>query len=180
MTSYIQHPLLKEKAVERRMFQLELASTALQASTLVVLPTGLGKTVVALMVLIARLPRGKVLFLAPTRPLVEQHASFLENVLADSSIVASFTGEISPERRREMWEEARIVVSTPQVVENDLLSRRISLRDVSCIIFDEAHRAVGNYAYVYIAERYQREGEDRLVLGITASPGSSLERIEEV
>lgn len=180
MTSYIQHPLLKEKAVERRLFQLELAASALQASTLVVLPTGLGKTVVALMVLIARLNRGKVLFLAPTKPLVEQHASFLENVLADSTIVASFTGEILPERRKEMWEEAKIVVSTPQVIENDLLSRRISLRDVSCIIFDEAHRAVGNYAYVYIAERYGREGTDRLVLGITASPGSSLERIEEV
>jgi len=180
MTSYIQHPLLKEKAVERRMFQLELASSALQRSTLVVLPTGLGKTVVALMVLLARLDRGKVLFMAPTRPLVEQHASFLENVLLDSSIVVSFTGEISPERRKEMWEEARVIVSTPQVVENDLLSRRISLRNVSCIIFDEAHRAVGNYAYVYIAERYQREGDDRLVLGITASPGSSLERIEEV
>jgi ERCC4-related helicase/ERCC4-type nuclease len=180
MTSYLKHPLLREKAVERRMFQLELASTALQRSTLVVLPTGLGKTVIALIVLLARLDRGKVLFLAPTRPLVEQHASFLENVLKDSSIVVSFTGEISPELRKEMWQEARVIVSTPQVVENDLLSRRISLRDVSCIIFDEAHRAVGNYAYVYIAERYQREGNDRLVLGITASPGSSLERIEEV
>jgi len=180
MTSYLKHPLLREKAVERRMFQLELASSALQRSTLVVLPTGLGKTVVALMVLLARLDRGKVLFLAPTKPLVEQHASFLKNVLADSSIVVSFTGEILPERRKEMWEEARVIVSTPQVVENDLLSRRVSLRGVSCIIFDEAHRAVGNYAYVYIAERYQREGIDRLVLGITASPGSSLERIEEV
>ncbi len=180
MTSYIQHPLLKEKAVERRLFQLELAASALQASTLVVLPTGLGKTVIALMVLIARLNRGKVLFLAPTKPLVEQHASFLENVLADSTIVATFTGEILPERRRELWEEAKIVVSTPQVIENDLLSRRISLRDVSLVIFDEAHRAVGNYAYVYIAERYQRERSDRLVLGITASPGSSLDRIEEV
>ncbi|HPR66176.1 MAG TPA: DEAD/DEAH box helicase [Methanothrix sp.] len=180
MTSYLKHPLLREKAVEKRMFQLELASTALQRSTLVVLPTGLGKTVVALIVLLARLDRGKVLFLAPTRPLVEQHASFLENVLLDSSIVVSFTGEISPELRKEKWDFARVIVSTPQVVENDLLSRRISLRDVSCIIFDEAHRAVGNYAYVYIAERYQREGADRLVLGITASPGSSLERIEEV
>lgn len=180
MTSYLEHPMLKEKAVERRLFQLELASTALKASTLVVLPTGLGKTVVALMVLLARLPRGRILFLAPTKPLVEQHASYLESVLRDGSIVVQFTGEIPPDRRREMWDEARIVVSTPQVVENDLLSRRISLRDVSLIIFDEAHRAVGNYAYVYIAERYLREGTDRLVLGITASPGSSLERIEEV
>ena len=180
MTSYLEHPMLKEKAVERRLFQLELASTALKASTLVVLPTGLGKTVVALMVLLARLPRGRILFLAPTKPLVEQHASYLESVLRDGSIVVQFTGEIPPDKRREMWEGARIVVSTPQVVENDLLSRRISLRDVSLIIFDEAHRAVGNYAYVYIAERYLRDGTDRLVLGITASPGSSLERIEEV
>ena len=180
MTSYLEHPMLKEKAVERRLFQLELASTALKASTLIVLPTGLGKTVVALMVLLARLPRGRILFLAPTKPLVEQHASYLGSVLRDGSTVVQFTGEIPPGERREMWENARIVVSTPQVVENDLLSRRIFLRDVSLIIFDEAHRAVGNYAYVYIAERYQREGTDRLVLGITASPGSSLERIEEV
>jgi len=48
------------------------------------------------------------------------------------------------------------------------------------ITFDEAHRSVGNYAYVYIAEKYQFQAKDPLILGITASPGASSEKIEEV
>jgi Fanconi anemia group M protein len=85
-----------------------------------------------------------------------------------------------PEKRVVSWEAARVVASTPQVIENDLLSRRIDLKDVSLVIFDEAHRAVGNYAYVYIAERYAREATNPLVLGITASPGSQSEKIAEI
>jgi len=180
MPSFLEHPLLKPCRVEKRLFQLDLAAKSLKSSTLVVVPTGLGKTVVALMVLLARLEMGKVLFLAPTRPLVEQHASFLKNALQDETALAFMTGETAPEERALTWRRARIVVSTPQVVENDLLSRRIDLKDVSLIIFDEAHRAVGNYAYVYIAERYAREAAAPLVLGITASPGSQIEKIEEV
>jgi ERCC4-related helicase/ERCC4-type nuclease len=180
MDSYLEHPLLKPEAVEKRLFQLDLASSALKSSTLIVVPTGLGKTVIALMVLLARVDRGKILFLAPTKPLVEQHASFLKKVLRDESSVTFMTGEVQPEKRTEVWEKTRIVVSTPQVIENDLLSRRIGLKDVSCIIFDEAHRATGDYAYVYIAGRYQKEADDPLVLGITASPGSQSERIEEI
>jgi len=159
---------------------LDLAANALKASSLIVVPTGLGKTVIALLVLLARLDKGKVLFLAPTKPLVEQHATFLRRVLKDEDTVAMMTGEIMPEKRVVSWEAARIVASTPQVIENDLLSRRIDLKDVSLVIFDEAHRAVGNYAYVYIAERYAREATNPLILGITASPGSQSEKIAEI
>ena len=180
MSSFLEHPLLKPQTVDKRLFQLDLAANALKASSLIVVPTGLGKTVIALMVLLARLDKGKVLFLAPTKPLVEQHATFLRRVLKDEDIVAMMTGEIMPEKRVVSWEAARIVTSTPQVIENDLLSRRIDLKDVSLVIFDEAHRAVGNYAYVYIAERYAREATNPLVLGITASPGSQSEKIAEI
>jgi ERCC4-related helicase/ERCC4-type nuclease len=180
MSSFLEHPLLKPQTVDKRLFQLDLAANALKASSLIVVPTGLGKTVIALMVLLARLDKGKVLFLAPTKPLVEQHATFLRRVLKDEDIVAMMTGETMPEKRVVSWEGARIVTSTPQVIENDLLSRRIDLKDVSLVIFDEAHRAVGNYAYVYIAERYAREATNPLVLGITASPGSQSEKIAEV
>ena len=159
---------------------MDLAANALKASSLIVVPTGLGKTVIALMVLLARLDKGKVLFLAPTKPLVEQHATFLRRVLKDEDTVAMMTGETMPEKRVVSWEAARIVASTPQVIENDLLSRRIDLKDVSLVIFDEAHRAVGNYAYVYIAERYAREAINPLILGITASPGSQSEKIAEI
>ncbi|HWQ19728.1 MAG TPA: DEAD/DEAH box helicase [Methanotrichaceae archaeon] len=180
MTSFLEHPLLKPESVEKRLFQLDLAASALKASTLVVVPTGLGKTVIALMVLLARIEQGRILFLAPTKPLVEQHASFLKRVLTDENLVTFMTGEVAPEKRVEAWNQARVVISTPQVIENDLLSRRIDLGKVSCIIFDEAHRAVGNYAYVYIAGRYQKECERPLVMGITASPGSQSDKIEEI
>jgi Fanconi anemia group M protein len=180
MSSYLEHPHLLPQTVEKRLFQLDLAATALQASSLIVVPTGLGKTVIALIVLLARMDKGRILFLAPTKPLVEQHAAFLQRVLKDSIAITMMTGELPPEKRIESWGKSRIVVCTPQVIENDLLTRRIDLKDVSLVIFDEAHRAVGNYAYVYIADRYHREAKSPLVLGITASPGSQSEKIAEI
>ena len=180
MCTYLEHPHLLPQTVEKRLFQLDLAATALKASSLIVVPTGLGKTVIALLVLLARMDKGRILFLAPTKPLVEQHAVFLQRVLRDRDIVSMMTGESPPEKRVESWGQSSIVVSTPQVIENDLLSRRIDLKDVSLVIFDEAHRAVGNYAYVYIADRYHREASRPLVLGITASPGSQSEKIAEI
>src|SRR5512137_1330188 len=113
MSSYLEHPHLLPQTVEKRLFQLDLAATALKASSLIVVPTGLGKTVIALMVLLARMDKGRVLFLAPTKPLVEQHASFLQRVLKDPGFVAMTTGESPPEKRIAAWENSRIVVSTP-------------------------------------------------------------------
>ncbi|RLG27693.1 Hef nuclease, partial [Methanosarcinales archaeon] len=178
---YITHPLVKADTVEKRVYQLNLAAAALRESSLVVLPTGLGKTIVALLVLAQRLDSGKVLVLSPTKPLVEQHASFLKKVLRVSEDeIVMFTGSMPPHTREALWRDARVIVSTPQVIENDLLAGRIGLRDVAHITFDEAHRGTGNYAYVYIAKRYFDESVNPLVLGITASPGSSREKIQEV
>ncbi len=180
---YISHPLVRGNTLERRLYQVSIAATALRFNTLVILPTGLGKTAIALLVIASRLISGdgKVLVLSPTRPLVEQHAGFFRNhlKLEDERIVA-LTGDVSPEKRKEMWSRARIIVSTPQVIENDLISGRISLKNVMHITFDEAHRAVGKYPYVYIAERYMKEGRNPLILAMTASPGSDPERIREV
>jgi Fanconi anemia group M protein len=183
MPEYIRHPLIRPNAVEQRLYQLDLAGKALGAPTLVVLPTGLGKTIIALLVIASRLEKagGKVLLLSPTKPLVEQHASFLKKVLMiPEEEVLTFTGSTSPSKRTELWDKGRVIVSTPQVIENDILTKRISLEDVTHITFDEAHRATGNYAYTYIAEKYFQVARDPLCLGITASPGSSEEKIAEV
>jgi Fanconi anemia group M protein len=178
---YIKHPLIKLDTVEQRLYQLALAGEAIKKSSLIVLPTGLGKTVVALLVMVSRLPKGKVLLLSPTKPLVEQHAAFFRDTLnIPSETVVLFTGNTVPGKRESMWKKAQLVISTPQVIENDLLGKIISLDRVSCIIFDEAHRATGNYSYVYIAEKYIQQNPDPLVLGITASPGSNTEKIQEV
>ena len=60
---------------------------ALDANTMVILPTGLGKTAVALLVAASRLYNegGRVLMLAPTKPLVEQHLRFFERYLLAKS-----------------------------------------------------------------------------------------------
>lgn len=179
----MRHPLIKPDTVEQRLYQLNLAGKALEGSSLVVLPTGLGKTIIALFVIASRLQRfgGKALILSPTKPLVEQHATFFKKVMAlPEEEVLAFTGSISPAERERLWAQGKLIVSTPQVIENDLLTKRISLEDVSHITFDEAHRAVGNYAYTFIAEKYFESAKNPHILGITASPGSSDEKIAEV
>ena len=180
---FVEHPLIRRGAIEDRDYQRNIARTCLERSTLVVLPTGMGKTVIAVRVIadVLRSKGGKVLFLAPTKPLVEQHAAFLRDVLiVDADRVAVFTGEVTPpDERMLLWRESKIVTSTPQVVKNDLRSERYGLDDVSLIVFDEAHRSVGDYAYVDVATAY-KEVRGGLVLGMTASPGSSAEKILEV
>ncbi|MFZ2411723.1 MAG: DEAD/DEAH box helicase, partial [Candidatus Methanoperedens sp.] len=63
---YINHPLIKPNTVEKRLYQLALAGEAIKKSNLIVLPTGLGKTIVALLVMVSSLTKGKVLLLSPT------------------------------------------------------------------------------------------------------------------
>jgi len=178
--AYVEHPLLSPGVIERREYQTRLASAARDAHTLVCLPTGLGKTTVSLLVTADRLDSvgGRVLFLAPTKPLVQQHAEFYREALSvpDEEVVV-FTGEIRPEDRADRWTDARVVIATPQVVENDLVGSRISLEDVTHLTFDECHRATGEYAYVYIAERYHDDAADPLVTGMSASPGGDKESI---
>ncbi|MFO8115997.1 MAG: ERCC4 domain-containing protein [Halorubrum sp.] len=179
----IDRPLLVDDFLQRRRYQLQLAESAAADHTLVCLPTGLGKTTVSLLVTAERLYQagGKALFLAPTKPLVQQHAEFYREALSipDDEIVV-FTGDVKPDDRAALWNDARIVIATPQVVENDLVGNRISLRDVTHCTFDECHRATGDYAYVYIAERYHADAADPLVTGMSASPGGDTEEIETV
>lgn len=176
---FLEHELIRPSSTEQRDYQTNIAAVALNESTLVVLPTGMGKTIVALIVIAETLLKGKgqVLFLAPTKPLVEQHAGFLRDHLLKFE-PAVFTGEVNHEDRQVLWKSSRLVVSTPQVIENDLLEGRIGLADVDLIVFDEAHRAVGDYAYVTIGKWYAQKGGR--VLGMTASPGSDVTKIAEV
>ena len=180
---FVDHPLIRRGSVEDRDYQRNIANSCLKRSTLVVLPTGMGKTVIAARVIAEVLHSrgGRVLLLAPTKPLVEQHAATLRDVLVVApERIALFTGEVAaPEDREILWRESKIVVSTPQVVRNDVKQGRVSLEGVSLIVFDEAHRSVGNYAYVDVAATY-KDNPAGLVLGMTASPGNESETILEV
>jgi superfamily II DNA or RNA helicase len=67
--SYVVHPLVREGVVEDREYQRRIVERALEANTLVVLPTALGKTVIAELVaaeLLHRYAGCRVLMMAPT------------------------------------------------------------------------------------------------------------------
>ncbi|UCE80926.1 MAG: DEAD/DEAH box helicase family protein [Methanobacteriota archaeon] len=176
---FLEHELIKPSSIELRDYQANIARAALEEPTLVVLPTGMGKTVVALFLTAETLSRkkGAVLFMAPTKPLVEQHSKFLRDHLIGFEPLV-FTGEIPPERRREGWAEGRLVISTPQVAANDIGSGMVDLSRFDLVVFDEAHRAVGDYAYVFIGKALF--GRNCLILGLTASPGSNVSKIANV
>ena len=73
----------------------------------------------------------------------------------------------------------RLVFSTPEVVRNDIKEKRVSLENFFLIVFDEAHRAVKDYAYTFIADQYARHCSFPLILGLTASPGSE-KKIQDI
>lgn len=182
MASYISHPLIKKDSIESRLYQQVLAGDVLKkGNTMVVAPTALGKTIVAILVAADRLQKvknSKILVLAPSKPLAIQHEdSFKEFLTVPCS---SITGAIKTDERVKRWEESRIITATPQTVESDLLNGRYDLSDVSLIVFDECHHAVGAYSYVYLASRYVQESNYNLILGLTASPGSDKSKIKEV
>ncbi|MGC9553869.1 MAG: DEAD/DEAH box helicase family protein, partial [Thermoplasmatota archaeon] len=169
-------PLVRWDRVQERSYQINVFEQVKDRNSLVVLPTGLGKTIIAILVLAYRAERGRILFLAPTKPLCEQHAVSISRLTSLEPVVV--TGELyGPDQRKEIYRRGEVVVATPQTVENDL-DRGVNPGDFSLIVFDEAHRAVGSYAYVGIARRYLRRGSQ--ILGMTASPGSDYKKLREV
>ncbi len=183
MKEFIDHPLIRKDSIEARLYQQIVYAKAIKASTLFVAPTALGKTVLCIMVAADRLHKngGRVMMLAPTRPLVVQHAkSFRRFMTVPKEEIIDFSGRMPPAEREEKWPAATIAVATPQVVGNDLRSGRLRLDAYGLLVFDEAHRARGEYAYVQIAEAYRQQRDDPLVLGLTASPGNSEEVVREV
>ncbi|WP_295722457.1 DEAD/DEAH box helicase [uncultured Methanobrevibacter sp.] len=182
MANYIEHPLLKKNGLESRIYQKVLAANALKkGNTMIVAPTALGKTVIAILVAIDRLVKlknTKILVLAPSKPLTIQHEeSFREFTTVP---VTSITGGIKADEREKRWKESTVICATPQTVESDLLKGRYTLEDLSLIVFDECHHAVGSYSYVYLANRYIQERENHLILALTASPGHDKSKIKEV
>lgn len=173
---FIEMAYIRPRTIVKRAYQVNIFNAIKDRNALVVVPTGLGKTIIALMVIAHRIPHGKVLFLAPTKPLCEQHhASLME--LTTLEDVYLITGEkTKKEKRRDVYRRAQAIVATPQTVANDLDD--IAMDAFSLVVFDEAHRAVGNYAYVPIAEECVRRGVQ--ILGLTASPRSDTARLKEV
>ncbi|MCL4335170.1 MAG: DEAD/DEAH box helicase family protein [Candidatus Thermoplasmatota archaeon] len=165
-----------------RKYQINLFNEAKENNVLVVLPTGMGKTLIAAMVASYVLHEnyGKVLMLAPTKPLVDQHEKTMKSLLSlKQSEIFSLTGDIPAEDRMERWVLGKVLISTPQVAWNDIKHGILDISKFGLVIFDEAHRAVGNYAYVGVSKAF-REHRKKLILGLTASPGADKQRFSDV
>ncbi len=167
-----------------RDYQTAILETCTKKDCLVILPTGTGKTLIAIMLAIERFekfPLKKVIILAPTRPLVEQHfKSFQENLPEDWANMQIFTGKTPSEERKKIWQTAEFIFSTPQCISNDLKKNLYTLEDVALLIFDECHRCLKNYSYNFIAQKYKAQAINKKILGLTASPGSDKETITKV
>ncbi len=175
---------IKLKDFKPREYQNSIFKTSTSSNTMIVLPTGLGKTAIAVMLVIHRLklyPKSKIVLFAPTKPLVDQHLNtFKELIDLPEDNFAMFTGTVRPEKRLELWKKAKIIFSTPQGFENDIISSKLSFKDVSLVVFDECHRAVKDYSYVYLASEYYKQADNQRILALTASPGSDNETVMEV
>ncbi|MCK4895245.1 MAG: DEAD/DEAH box helicase family protein [Candidatus Heimdallarchaeota archaeon] len=181
---YINHPLIKPDKIEARLYQQTLFASCVKENSLVILPTGLGKTILFIMIAahrIQKFPEGKIVFCAPTKPLLEQHEQTTRvSINIDSDKIIQISGQTDPSKRKQIWKEGQIFICTPQTIQNDIIQRRVKLEDFVFMCLDEAHKTVGDHSYVFIAEQYNLKAKNPLLLGITASPGANIERIEEV
>ncbi len=167
-----------------RKYQQEIYNVCKEKNCLVVLPTGIGKTLIALMLSIytqKKHPATKTLFLAPTRPLAEQHLEYFQKHLPELfAQLTLFTGKTPAKKRKQLWQKSDIIFSTPQCISNDLKNNIYNLEEVSLLIEDESHRCLKNYAYTFIAQKYKEQAINPKVLGLTASPGVDKEKIKKI
>ncbi|MHA1972025.1 MAG: ERCC4 domain-containing protein [Candidatus Hodarchaeales archaeon] len=167
---------------EPRVYQQMIFSecVANSGNTLVILPTGLGKTVIMAYLAaytLKKKPDMQILILTPTRPLVHQvkqmFTQFIGNL--DPDLVLEVSGEVSPDTREKLYPSAKIIIGTPQTIENDVTYNRLDMKKIGLICVDEAHRATGDYAYVGICSQTKAQ-----IVGFTATPGNNPEKIVEV
>ena len=172
------------QGITPRKYQEEIFNTCKEKNCLVVLPTGLGKTLIALMLAIQRMkdfPGEKVVFLAPTKPLAEQHQKSFKKYLPELfGEMTLFTGAVSPGNRKKLWQNSDIIFSTPQCVANDVKKGLYDLGGVCLLIEDEAHRCVKSYDYTFLAQNYIKNSLHPRILGLTASPGSDKSKIKDI
>jgi Fanconi anemia group M protein len=181
---YIVHTMVRDGVIEDRDYQRRFVEKALEANTLAVLPTALGKTVIAELVaaeLLHRYPGCRILFMAPTKPLALQHReSVLKHLKLGEGEVAVVTGETAA--RPDVWNSPRVrfVTATPHAVWNDYRRGLVRLEEFALLVFDECHRSRSRYAYTRLAEEYIRRCPYPLILALTASPGSEEDKVVEV
>lgn len=167
-----------------RDYQYSIVARGLYHNMLVALPTGLGKTFIAATIMLNWFrwtTDAQIVFVAPTKPLVSQQVKACFDIAGiPRSATTMLTGGISPGLRAEEWQSKRIFFMTPQTIVNDLKNGICDAKRLVLLVVDEAHRATGGYAYVEVVQFLKRFNSSFRVLALTATPGASIEKVQEV
>jgi ATP-dependent DNA helicase MPH1 len=167
-----------------REYQYSIVARALYHNTLVALPTGLGKTFIAATIMLNWFrwtTDTQIVFVAPTKPLVSQQVKACFEIAGiPRSATTMLTGGTPPGIRAEEWRSKRVFFMTPQTIVNDLKTGICDPKKIVLLVVDEAHRATGGYAYVEVVKFLHRFNSSFRVLALTATPGASIEAVQEV
>lgn len=168
---------------EVRDYQYDIVNKALFQNVLCAIPTGMGKTFIASTVMLNFFlwtVRGKIIFMAPTRPLVAQQIKACLGMTGIPHDQTAILLDKTRKNREEIWDSKRVFFATPQVVENDLKRGALNPKDIICLVIDEAHRATGSYAYTNVVKFIDRFSTSYRILALTATPGTNLDSVQEV
>lgn len=138
------------------------------ASTVVVLPTGLGKTVYAAK-LIAEWEQGNTLFLAHTKELITQAADKLEPELGYRPGIEMGLQAVE---HGGLWQGGLSIVASVQTMYGDKRLAKYSKHPFGLIVIDECHHATAS-TYKKVVGYFQALNPNLKVVGITATPNRS-------
>ena len=170
-----------------RDYQRELFLSALRRNTLVYLPTGSGKTLIAAMVVSCMKelnPQKLMVFLTDRIPLAYQQRDYIKSQCSALKVEV-LVGTMDDKRQYRAVRQALqlgevdVLVLTHQLFLNLLAAQEPVFRmsDISVLVFDEAHHCHGNHPYHQIMRDFYRHTLNRLkplVLGLTASPAGEV------
>ncbi|GJW78864.1 endoribonuclease Dicer homolog 3a isoform X1 [Tanacetum coccineum] len=168
----------------------DVFKVAMKRNTIAHIDTGAEKTMISVMIMneIAKNlkkqkppPNKLIVFLAPTRNLVEQQFNVLKestDLVVDyyhGSKVGNIDGQKVDEWDAAAWEHEtsknQVMVMTPQILLDALRNGFVNFEMICLLIIDECHRASGNHPYVSIMkEYYHKPIKKPKVFGMTASP----------
>ncbi|PVG04747.1 P-loop containing nucleoside triphosphate hydrolase protein [Serendipita vermifera] len=168
----------------KRDYQYNIVQHSLFENCLVAIPTGVGKTFIAGCVMLNYyrwFPEGKIIFVAPTKPLVAQQIEACHHSCGIPGTDAiELTGQIPREMRAIHWRNKRVFYMTPQTLVNDLATSTCDPTSIALLVVDEAHKGTGDYAYAQIVRFMMAVNPFFRILALTATPASKPEAVQAI
>ena len=180
--SYLRTELLKQRAYQSEIHQTLFSVEHQDQNMIVVAATSAGKTINEIMaadVYLSQSTTTQIIIITQTNALCDQlRMDVLKFLTFSEDEVLVINGAIRPEKRINLWKQARVSVTTANCMINDLNSGRLLLDSTPLVIMDEVHNARKEHAYAQVAQHLQSLGVR--ILGFTASAGGSVEKIHEL